>query len=106
MTRSRPLYEWHYNRSTHTVADWSYEVNLEVCVQFGRAVHKLTEIGADKLGSFLPSKPLYTSSTESATPPSRILLQELCGYRTQRPRQSQPKTGFLGGHVVVSNAMK
>ena len=42
-----------------------------------------------------PSKPLATSSTESGTPPSRILLQELCGYRTQQERQSQQKNRIL-----------
>ena len=111
MLRYRLLHERRYNGTTHTVTDWSYDVNLEVGVQFGRAVYKLTEIGADKLGFFRPSKPLDTSSTESAIPPSRILLcvlQKLCGYRAQRARHSQQKNGILGGggYVIVSNAMK
>ena len=92
----------------------SYEVNLKVCVQFGRAVHKPTVIGADKLGFLRPSKPLDTSSTESAAPSSCFFLQELCGYRTQRARQSQKKKrdalgrggGGLRYFIRVSNVMK
>ena len=88
------------------VPDWTYEVHLEVGVQLGRAVHKLTDIGADRLGFFRPSKPLDTSRTESATSPSRILLQELCGYRTQRARHSQQKNGGLGGGERICYSVK